>query len=817
VVAAAAASVLITGSLAGCLGGGLDPLPDGAAPDAGVDLPVTDLPRQPDLLVPKLCQQECLDLALYACVKDKSGSCAMCTEDKHCVQNPYSLGTKCDTTYGFCTCGADADCKNKQSGPVCDKTYKFCSCKLDSDCPKNWKCAGVIKTTAGKVAILYCRRSCLSDLDCHSETAPRCDRFSGYCGECGVNADCAKDPGGGICDLGSCTCKNDEDCQGAYVGGSVCVSSLLQRVFCGCKDDTGCKGVAMGPHCDLATSTCSCKADTECTTSPYTLCAYPSALPLPGAKGTTPARRCEEACKTDADCADHTGLKTCNTKTGRCAECLKDGDCLPMVPYCSAALGICTQCRKDADCTTTSATYCLTSTGRCVACRKDPECTDKSAPYCDTSTGTCGVCTKDTHCSGNEGGPTCKDGACICAADADCKSGYPAGFKCVTPMLEKTQRCGCDDDAQCKGNPHGPDCDTIEGRCTCASNADCKAPYTLCVPQQGSLFTYYHCEKPCKSDADCVTSGKPACDTASGKCVECTKEAHCTSSAKPGCNTSTFKCVACTKDSHCSGEEPLCRFSSNTCVMCKVAADCASSRYGKVCTSNNCTCTGAADCTGFYAWGAECVNQSGYGNRCGCLSTAKCLNNANGPTCDTSYGVCTCAKDTDCKKTPLTTCGQYSSAASFFHCHKPCTSDADCKALDAGLDICLTTTKQCVECTKDADCAAVSSTKKYCLVASNTCVSCKTNAHCASNTFTKTCVPAKGCVECVKDADCGVDSLGNKCTANNFCACASDADCANRNVGHKCGKYAACECLVDGDCPSGKTCSGTSPVGKACK
>jgi len=76
--------------------------------------------------------------------------------------------------------------------------------------------------------------------------------------------------------------------------------------------------------------------------------------------------------------------------------------------------------------------------------------------------------------------------------------------------------CVCKVAADCADRTTGKLCEKVGNyfMCTCQSDADCPAPYTIC---EGTLIK--RCVKPCTSNADCVKGGFTGfCDTQTGKC-----------------------------------------------------------------------------------------------------------------------------------------------------------------------------------------------------------------------------------------------------------------------------------------------------------
>src|SRR5262245_51764022 len=59
-------------------------------------------------------------------------------------------------------------------------------------------------------------------------------------------------------------------------------------------------------------------------------------------------------------------------------------------------------------------------------------------------------------------------------------------------------------------------------------------------------------ETKCGSDVDCTDQALPACDTATGACVECLTDDTCMSDPEASiCEPATHRCVECVDDSTC--------------------------------------------------------------------------------------------------------------------------------------------------------------------------------------------------------------------------------------------------------------------------
>ena len=120
----------------------------------------------------------------------------------------------------------------------------------------------------------------------------------------------------------------------------------------------------------------------------------------------------------------------------------------------------------------------------------------------------------------------------------------------------------------------------------------------------------------CKSDEDCEDQQAPACDTASGACVECTSIHHCAEGQV--CEPDTFVCIestGCTSDADCSGRLPACNSSLSLCVEC-TESNLSACGEEQVCEDSSCLTVESCDHTGFESLEEEVfidsVNESSY-------------------------------------------------------------------------------------------------------------------------------------------------------------------------------------------------------------
>lgn len=237
-----------------------------------------------------------------------------------------------------------------------------------------------------------------------------------------------------------------------------------------------------------------------------------------------------------------------------------------------------------------------------VPCAKDSDCYP-TVPHCDPTNKVCVECLKANDCALSTSGGLCSAGRCTCASDSDCKGTRVWGGKCLTGS-QGGKACGCGATADCSGTSMGATCDSTNKVCACSAAGDCKTGnYTVCSQSFMSTTTVKNCNTACKADSACSKEiDRKVCDTTAGGCVECNKSADC--AVYP--------------------ESPWSLTCSSTkfCVECLTSADCTSKSLGNSCNTKNywCECKTAADCT----------------------------KNENGAVCNSNVGACSCKTDTDC-------------------------------------------------------------------------------------------------------------------------------------------------------------------------
>ncbi len=256
------------------------------------------------------------------------------------------------------------------------------------------------------------------------------------------------------------------------------------RVSCSVPAD--CSDVLAAPVCDPASKTCvECLTDSQCPASE--VCGHDMFC-----RGTKP-------CATSEDCEPiySCGGGTCNLDPGRCQA---DGDCKsPSEPRCDSQTLTCVQCVVSADCG--DGQYCAADA--CQACSED------DPNHCGTPSSVpgCAVCSDGT---------TCSNGSCVCTSDASCGDGqYCSEGACHPCSSTDADHCGTTTSPPgcmvCMGLT--PTCS--DGTCFCASDADC-GPGRYC---SGGA-----CQSCSQTDPNhCGTATSAAgCSVCSGETRSCT-------------------------------------------------------------------------------------------------------------------------------------------------------------------------------------------------------------------------------------------------------------------------------------------------------
>jgi len=158
---------------------------------------------------------------------------------------------------------------------------------------------------------------------------------------------------------GDAACTWDGDCS-----PSTHCDTSLGRCFL-CVGDEHC--TAPTPRCDTAAHQCvECGVDIDC--QPGQVCS---------------AQHCVTSCPPTSPC-----LVTA-PQCGSCVPCTRDMDCPSRLSACNVVTGKCVECMADGNCTGEERHRCDRTRSVCVECLTSADCSRGSAPACDPSTGTC--------------------------------------------------------------------------------------------------------------------------------------------------------------------------------------------------------------------------------------------------------------------------------------------------------------------------------------------------------------------------------------------------------------------------------------------
>ena len=171
-----------------------------------------------------------------------------------------------------------------------------------------------------------------------------------------------------------------------------------------CAGDNDCTGKG-APYC-VQGQCVSCKSGDQCSGS---------------APVCSVSHVCVSCALVDAGCP--TATPACEADSGRCVECLGDGDCVRDATKSFCRAGLCVGCAgagASACAGRNSAKPVCMPGGACVECATSDDCKAAVKPICDTSVNVCVACTSDAQCSGKSGPGVCmfqQDGHC--ATDAE--------------------------------------------------------------------------------------------------------------------------------------------------------------------------------------------------------------------------------------------------------------------------------------------------------------------------------------------------------------------------------------------------------------
>ena len=165
-----------------------------------------------------------------------------------------------------------------------------------------------------------------------------------------------------------------------------------------CASDDDCPGKD-APYC-VQDRCVSCKTGDQCG----------GGTPICSASHT-----CVSCAAVDAGCSAAT--PTCEAISGRCVECLGNGDCVRDATKSFCQAGTCVGCAGAgalACATRDPAKPVCTASGTCAECATSDDCKAAAKPICDATV--CVACTSDDQCQAKAGGP----GVCLFQLDGHC-------------------------------------------------------------------------------------------------------------------------------------------------------------------------------------------------------------------------------------------------------------------------------------------------------------------------------------------------------------------------------------------------------------
>ena len=271
-----------------------------------------------------------------------------CGEGQTCVDGACQAGAACDPACGEGQTCVDGVCQAAGAGALC------------ADCTNDDDCGGpddlCVTVTAGADALTFCGEACVDPADCpagftcFAAVAGRpnqCRPITNSCDGC-LGTGCSA---GQYCDPVTAACQNLAPVCGACTGDAQCVSGTACATFAGanfcltqctdqsqCGTDEQCRMVGDEMLCAPASNSCGSSACTvteaSCTAAGQRLdadtCACVDCLADSECTGAG------EICGPDGDCVVVGGPceritdcpdGICDTRIGRCVQCLTPGDC----------------------------------------------------------------------------------------------------------------------------------------------------------------------------------------------------------------------------------------------------------------------------------------------------------------------------------------------------------------------------------------------------------------------------------------------------------------------------------------------------------
>lgn len=332
-------------------------------------------------------ERDCQNPMLAKCDPDQ-GLCVACVLDEHCGDGFVCLNGACEPgcqgehdrcPQGVCkpgvgcvACAVDSHCG---PGMVCTNNTCVPGCSAQNPaCPSGLVC----DSTRGQCV------ECLNGAQCPNAPLNVCNPATGTCVQCAGNADC-HDPTRPVCDPASNTCVgclSNTDCPNGVCNNQRCVQ---------CLSDAQCRGTT--PRCNPTTNACvACLpgATDNCPTGQY----------------CRPDFRCEQGCKSGADCPSGVCLPNHS-----CQACTADQQCaaghICQNGTCMGACSATSPCGANQTCCNGRCESLAADRNNCGACGRtcgaNQACCANDCKSTTTLTdcGACGVtCGVDQFCDG---------------------------------------------------------------------------------------------------------------------------------------------------------------------------------------------------------------------------------------------------------------------------------------------------------------------------------------------------------------------------------------------------------------------------------